>query len=149
MRKTSVVNITADAPAAPTPSASQPTLSSVPRSWAAGVTKLDADRTLIVSRGIGHERGEAPRLSVEKRLGSDREVIGEIDDGCVEAGRCISCGTCTGCDNCFVYCPEPAVTRADGVYVFDLDYCKGCGLCAHECPTGFIQMLPEAGSDAV
>jgi predicted MPP superfamily phosphohydrolase len=38
------------------------TLSHVPRSWAAGVTNLSGGRTLIVARGIGMERGPAPRL---------------------------------------------------------------------------------------
>lgn len=38
------------------------TLSKVPRAWAAGVTPLDGGRTLVVSRGIGMERGVAPRL---------------------------------------------------------------------------------------
>lgn len=39
------------------------TLSDVPRRWAAGVvTALDEHRTLIVSRGLGMERGVAPRL---------------------------------------------------------------------------------------
>lgn len=38
------------------------TLSRVPRAWAAGVTVLAPDRTLVVSRGIGMERGYAPRL---------------------------------------------------------------------------------------
>ena len=38
------------------------TLSSVPRSWAAGLTEMSGGRRLIVSRGIGHERGSAPRL---------------------------------------------------------------------------------------
>jgi len=38
------------------------TLSSVPRSWAAGLTQLDDGRRLIVSRGVGMERGRAPRL---------------------------------------------------------------------------------------
>ena len=38
------------------------TLSGVPRSWAAGLTELGGGRRLIVSRGIGHERGSAPRL---------------------------------------------------------------------------------------
>ena len=93
---------------------------------------------------FGHrDRGEAPRLSVSERLEGNREVVGEIDDGCVEAGRCISCGTCTGCDNCFVYCPEPAVTRSNGVYTFDLNYCKGCGVCLEECPRGAIDMVEE------
>jgi hypothetical protein len=38
------------------------TLSRVPRSWAAGVTRLADGKTLIVSRGVGMERGAAPRL---------------------------------------------------------------------------------------
>ena len=38
------------------------TLSLVPRRWASGTTRLDGGRTLIVSRGIGMERGFAPRL---------------------------------------------------------------------------------------
>jgi len=38
------------------------TLSLVPRSWAAGRTELEGGRTLIVSRGIGLERGYAPRV---------------------------------------------------------------------------------------
>lgn len=38
------------------------TLSSVPRAWTQGMTALDGDRKLIVSRGIGMERGYAPRL---------------------------------------------------------------------------------------
>lgn len=38
------------------------TLSHVPRSWASGVTEIAPGKTLIVSRGIGMERGAAPRL---------------------------------------------------------------------------------------
>ena len=29
-------------------------------------------------------------------------------------------------------------------YAFDLDYCKGCGMCVSECPSGAIVMIPEA-----
>ena len=28
-------------------------------------------------------------------------------------------------------------------YAFDLDCCKGCGLCVQECPCGAIEMRPE------
>ena len=28
-------------------------------------------------------------------------------------------------------------------YLIDLDYCKRCGLCVAECPSGAIQMFPE------
>ncbi len=35
---------------------------SVPRSWAVGLTELSGGRKLLVSRGVGMERGGAPRL---------------------------------------------------------------------------------------
>ncbi|MBN1249445.1 MAG: metallophosphoesterase [Anaerolineae bacterium] len=38
------------------------TLSVVPRGWASGVTEIGWDRWLVVSRGIGMERGAAPRV---------------------------------------------------------------------------------------
>lgn len=38
------------------------TLSHVPRAWAAGHTEIAPGRHLVVSRGIGMERGDAPRL---------------------------------------------------------------------------------------
>lgn len=38
------------------------TLSQVPRAWAAGTTRLENGGTLVVSRGVGMERGPAPRL---------------------------------------------------------------------------------------
>ncbi len=61
-----------------------------------------------------------------------------------EALRCFSCGTCNECDNCFIFCPDAAVLR-DGAtpYVFNYDYCKGCGVCASECPRGVIVMEEE------
>jgi len=66
-----------------------------------------------------------------------------------EAERCFSCGNCFACDNCWTFCPDESVLKArevasDGThYVFDYDYCKGCGLCASECPCGFIAMIDE------
>jgi 2-oxoacid:acceptor oxidoreductase gamma subunit (pyruvate/2-ketoisovalerate family) len=85
-----------------------------------------------------------PRLSVDKRLSGLSEVVGEILDGHAEAMRCLSCGTCTACDNCYTYCPEPAVSRNNGVYRFELEYCKGCGICFEECPRGVIDMREDA-----
>ena len=38
------------------------TLSQVPRSWAAGVTTIAPGKVLVISRGVGMERGSAPRL---------------------------------------------------------------------------------------
>ena len=28
-------------------------------------------------------------------------------------------------------------------FKFDYDFCKGCGVCAQECPCGAIMMVPE------
>ena len=92
----------------------------------------------------------APKLAVAERS-FDAEIEGDIGRtaAMAEAQRCLSCGNCLACDNCWTFCPDNAVIKTqelatDGShYLFDLDYCKGCGLCAHECPTGYIQMQPE------
>lgn len=67
----------------------------------------------------------------------------ESFDPLTEAARCFSCGRCTLCDNCFQYCPDMAVRRVAGGYEIALEYCKGCGLCVAECPTGSIAMEEE------
>jgi predicted MPP superfamily phosphohydrolase len=38
------------------------TLSQVPRSWASGVVTIAPGKVLVVSRGVGMERGNAPRI---------------------------------------------------------------------------------------
>ena len=43
---------------------------------------------------------------------------------------------CIQCMICWIVCPDSAVTIKDGkVTGFDYDFCKGCGICDHECPT--------------
>jgi formate dehydrogenase beta subunit len=99
------------------------------------------------------EPGSAARETVlppEQRLGLE-EIEGGLDASQVrhEAHRCLSCGDCLACDNCWTLCPDQSVLKtrdiaADGShYVFDYEYCKGCGICAHECPTGYIRMVAE------
>lgn len=42
---------------------------------------------------------------------------------------------CTHCLICWVYCPDSAIIVKDGkVQGIDYKYCKGCGICAEECP---------------
>ncbi len=42
---------------------------------------------------------------------------------------------CTQCLFCWLYCPDMSVKVQDGKMIgFDYDYCKGCGVCARECP---------------
>ncbi len=51
---------------------------------------------------------------------------------------------CIKCGMCWLYCPEAAIIRReDGMYDFDLFYCKGCGICAEECPKKCISMAEE------
>ncbi|HNR36505.1 MAG TPA: 4Fe-4S binding protein [Candidatus Hydrogenedentes bacterium] len=52
-----------------------------------------------------------------------------------------------GCFSCWMYCPEAVIKRTIPIEI-DLEYCKGCGICAEECVSGAISMVPETGSDA-
>ena len=42
---------------------------------------------------------------------------------------------CTHCLLCWILCPDGAIIVKDGKWAgFDLKHCKGCGICAEECP---------------
>jgi 2-oxoacid:acceptor oxidoreductase delta subunit (pyruvate/2-ketoisovalerate family) len=88
-----------------------------------------------------------PQLDAARRISSFDEVVGGLDAGnaLFEARRCLSCGNCFECDNCYGVCPDNAVVKlgAGQRYEIDYDYCKGCGICVHECPSGSIAMVPE------
>ena len=89
-----------------------------------------------------------PLLEDIRRQSTFEEVVRGLDESSAlyEARRCLSCGNCFSCDNCFGVCPDNAVIKPgppDEPYVFDLDYCKGCGICAAECPCSAIEMIPE------
>ncbi|MFZ5558182.1 MAG: NAD(P)-binding protein [Pseudomonadota bacterium] len=88
-----------------------------------------------------------PRLDEVRRQSTFDEVVGGLDESnaLFEARRCLSCGNCFECDNCYGVCPDNAVTKLGPGkrFQFKYDYCKGCGLCAAECPCGAIVMEPE------
>ncbi len=53
------------------------------------------------------------------------------------AERCFYCGICTACDRCFTFCPETCLVKPDSdanYYRPNLEFCKGCGICADVCP---------------
>ena len=89
----------------------------------------------------------APVLDAARRAGTFDEVVGGLSEATAlfEARRCMSCGNCFECDNCYAVCPDNAVIKLGPGqrYAIDLDYCKGCGMCAVECPCGAIDMRPE------
>ena len=89
-----------------------------------------------------------PQLEAARRASSFEEVVGGLDESnaLFEARRCLSCGSCFSCDNCYGVCPDNAVIKLGQpgeLYEIDLDFCKGCGLCVAECPSGAIEMVPE------
>ena len=98
-------------------------------------------------------RSLQPTLELARRSSTFEEVVGGLDEttALFEARRCLSCGNCFDCDNCFGVCPDNSVIKLEGRdreaagrgYAFDYDFCKGCGICAAECPCGAIEMVPE------
>lgn len=46
------------------------------------------------------------------------------------------------CHLCWLYCPDAVVTKEIEPKI-NLEYCKGCGICAEECPTKAIEMIEE------
>ncbi len=112
-----------------------------PKHELAGFDKLnpwyysDADKTV------------RPMLDIIRRQTSFDEVQGGLNEtnALFEARRCLSCGNCFECDNCYGVCPDNAVIKlgAGKRFIFNYDYCKGCGMCVAECPCGAIKMVPE------
>ena len=58
----------------------------------------------------------------------------------------ISYEKCTTCMTCVLFCPDGAIKWHPelGKIQFDFSFCKGCGICANECPTkAIIMKLPD------
>lgn len=47
------------------------------------------------------------------------------------------------CFFCWLYCPDGVISRTIPP-VIDYQYCKGCGICAEECPADAISMKDES-----
>jgi 2-oxoacid:acceptor oxidoreductase delta subunit (pyruvate/2-ketoisovalerate family) len=91
-------------------------------------------------------RPRQAQAPAEERVKDLAEVNRGFDEetAVAEAARCLSCGTCNQCDNCLIFCPDVAILRdGERPYVFDYDYCKGCGICFTECPRRAISFEEE------
>ena len=51
--------------------------------------------------------------------------------------KCVKCGTC------WAYCPVQCIEEKPTWFDANLGFCKGCGICAKECPHGAIIMIEE------
>ncbi len=82
-----------------------------------------------------------------ERLVYDGRALDNEAEARQSALRCLSTLECTYCDVCQWVCPDMCITRDPdtGHINIDLEYCKGCGLCAHFCPKGAISMEVELG----
>ena len=93
------------------------------------------------------DASKQPLLNLVRRRSSFDEIVGglDTDNALLEARRCLSCGNCFNCDNCYAVCPDNAVIKLGPGkrYAINYEYCKGCGLCAEECPCGAIDMVKE------
>jgi phenylglyoxylate dehydrogenase gamma subunit len=56
----------------------------------------------------------------------------------VDRDKCVKCAVC------WLYCPVQCVEEKPAWFDFNLKTCKGCGICANECPQRAITMVPEA-----
>lgn len=68
----------------------------------------------------------------------------------------VDAAACTGCLQCYLHCPDGAVFKPAGdegsatgevsaaAVAIDLDFCKGCGICARICRFGALRMVPES-----
>ena len=134
--------------------ASRPRATSTPGSAARATSRapeheladFDAAQHLVLRGRAAHR--PARSSSWPAAQSTFDEVVGGLDESnaLFEARRCLSCGNCFSCDNCYGVCPDNAVIKLGGreePYAIDYDYCKGCGICAAECPCGAIEMVPE------
>ena len=56
----------------------------------------------------------------------------------------INLDECVHCMICWIFCPDDSILVEDAKLVgVDYFHCKGCGICAEECPKKCIEMVEE------
>ncbi|HON56465.1 MAG TPA: 4Fe-4S binding protein [bacterium] len=89
--------------------------------------KKDVDKILAISKPSIGEAGLTGGWRIEKPELDKTKCIAAVKNKIV-------------CQLCWVYCPEAAIKRGAPPEI-NYDYCKGCGICAEECPNKAIKMI--------
>ena len=122
-------------------SGTDPIMRTAPQEVIAGPDAINVNHFPGVDRRDDHHLPPA----VAAR-GFDEANVGLTEEEALaEASRCFNCGVCNGCELCMIYCADIAIHRSnDGSrFTISLEHCKGCGVCAEECPRGAISMSRE------
>lgn len=127
-----------------------------------GEKNAKAARAAYDQTVVGTCKGEKKHKEIKKWLPTYKELpLGaatppmETDAGPVGPGSFIvnKTGTwrtfkpdydqekCNMCLFCWFYCPDGCIDRHEEKMEIDYDYCKGCGICANECPKEAIEMV--------
>ena len=108
------------------------------------VVSFDQINTLFFSKNA---RNNPDKLEPEMRKKTFEEVTRSLKQAGMEEeiSRCFHCGTCIDCEICLDFCPDISIIKDKklGIYGFDSDYCKGCGVCSVACPRNVIEMVGE------
>jgi NADPH-dependent glutamate synthase beta subunit-like oxidoreductase len=114
------------------------------------VASFDQINTLFFYQSA---RNNPDRLESRKRIKTFEEVNGGLTSGGMEdeISRCFKCGTCIDCENCLDFCPDLSILKDAtlGLYGFDEDHCKGCGICSVACPRNVVEMVSEKNENVL
>jgi len=93
----------------------------------------------VGTRSCGHICGESsPGIGEGGQTGDWGDYQPEIDEKkCLPAKQ-----NKASCFQCWLYCPDGVISKTIPVKV-NLEYCKGCGICAQVCPAHAITMVAK------
>ena len=120
------------------------------------------------STSVAHVRSPHAQLDHVCTLRSEVPPLEDfVNTTCYEAGYLtqinagwrnvrpvVNAAACTGCLQCYMVCPDgviykvPADNKAGVGVAVDLDFCKGCGVCASACKFDALAMVSEAAAKA-